>query len=63
MFRLGDQRGELGDVADAEGCGGDAVIAVPVREHDQLAGFVPGDAEELAGAECLWHQDAVSLVV
>jgi hypothetical protein len=24
---------------------------------------MPGDAEELVGSECLWHQDALSLVV
>ena len=60
---LRDQRGEFLDVGDADGCGGDAVIAVPVGEHDQLTRCVPGDAEELVGSECLGHQDAASLVV
>ena len=61
--RLRDQRREFPDVTDANGCGGDAVIAIPVGEHDQVAGCVPGDSEELVRPECLRHQDAVSLVV
>ena len=60
---LRDQRGEVIDIGDADGCRGDAVVAVPVGEHDQLTRFVPRDAEELVGSECLGHQDAVSLVV
>ena len=60
---LRDQRGEFLDVGDTDGCGGDAVVAIPVGEHDQLTRCVPRDAEELVGPERLWHQDAVSLVV
>ena len=60
---LRDQRGEFLDVGDADGGGGDAVVAVPVGEHDQFTRCVPRDAQELVGSECLGHQDAVSLVV
>ena len=60
---LRDQRGKFLDVGDADGSGGDAVIAVPVGEHDQLTRCMPRDAEELVGPECLGHQDSASLVV
>jgi hypothetical protein len=60
---LRDQRGEFPDVGDADGCGGDAVVAIPMGEHDQFTRRMPRDAEELVGPECLGHQDSLSLVL